>query len=62
MEKIKRLRIRPDDTFYWLYVPFKKESIWDGAIGESEVEEKWEIEVIEMTEDEWKSLPEFIGW
>jgi len=61
-EKIKYLKIRPDTSSTWLYVPFDKEFLWDGAIGEGEVGETWEVEVIEMTAKELEELPEFEGW
>jgi len=61
-EKIKMLKIRPDVCSTWLYVPFDKEAIWDGAIAESEVGDSWEIKVIGVTKEELEALPEFEGW
>jgi len=61
-KKKKYLKIRPDDQSPALIEEFDKEKLWDGIISEMEVGDKMIIEVVEMTEKQFKGLDEFIGW
>lgn len=59
---MKCFRIRPGTHFNWLYVVFDKDALWESYLGESEIGDSWEVEIINMTEEEYENLPEFEGF
>ncbi len=62
MEKGKYLKLYPEEGANWAIIEFNSHNLWDGNISEMEVGDKMIIEVVEMTDDEVASLPEFEGW
>ena len=61
-EKRKHLKIYPDENSDWCIIGFNPICLWDGNISEMEVGDKMIVEVVEMTDEEVKALPEFMGW
>jgi len=61
-KKKKYLKIRPYKGSAWCVVEFDKEHLWDGNISEMESGDRLLIEVVEMTDEEFKALGEFEGW
>ena len=62
MKKKKYLKLYPEEGANWMIVEFDKWNLWDGTISEMEEGDKMIVEVVEMTDKEIKSLPEFEGW
>jgi len=60
--KKKYLKLRPDKQANWCIVAFDPQTLWDGNISEMEVGDTMIVEVVEMTDEEVKALPEFMGW
>lgn len=53
-------RIRPDgNAMPWCTVP---SNCVPDYLNESEPGQKWEIEVLDITDEQFKQLPEFEGW
>jgi len=61
-EKKKYIKYRPDEHEPWCVDVYDKEQIWDAYISEMDIGDKMIIEIVEMTEEEFKALPEFMGW
>ena len=55
---MKVVKIRPDKSFHWQIC--KPEDV----IGylETDIGSRYEIEIAEMSEEEFKTLPESMGW
>ena len=62
MEKKKYLKLYPEEGENWMIIEFDKWNLWDGIISEMEEGDKMIVEVVEMTNKEVASLPEFTGW
>jgi len=62
MERKKHLKLYPEEGANWAIIEFDKWNLWDGNISEMEVGDKMIVEVVEMTDEEVASLPEFEGW
>ena len=60
--KKKYLKLSPDKQSDWCYMEFDPHTLWDGNISEMEAGDTMIVEVVEMTKEEYKSLPEFMGW
>jgi len=57
---MKYCRIRPDgNAMPWCTIPTN--CIQD-HLDESEKGDKWEIEILDITDEQFKELPEFEGW
>jgi len=61
-EKEKYLKIRPYKGSAWCVIEFDKEHLWDGNVSEMLKGDTLEIEVVEMTKEEFEALGEFEGW
>lgn len=51
------------DEHNWMYVPEDraKESLWD-FISDYDIGEKFDVKILEMSEDEYAKLPEWEEW
>ena len=61
-EKRKFLKLYPEKGANWAIIEFSEHNLWDGNISEMEEGDKMIVEVVEMTDEEVASLPEFEGW
>ena len=61
-EKKKYLKLRPDEQSPWCMIEFDQQHLWDGNISEMEIGDRMIVDVVEMTEEQYKALPEFEGW
>ena len=63
MSELKKyINVRPGKGYGWLTTSFSEHSLWDGIVSEMEVDGTLEIKIVELTEKEFKNLPEFVGW
>lgn len=61
MSKPKYVRISLHGGSGYVQPVDKLAAAWDGELDDADVGDKWTVEVVDITDEEYKQLPDFAG-